>query len=832
MPLSIIDIRAEKPERQRLIASALDNPFFKTSPSSSTQRIRDFVQIQQSHEGLFKKEGEEYLSKWANKDACGEKPGDVIESAVQQSGAFASPILKPRNPTVVPRSRQAPHSDTSQANQEQNNNIAQPISSKESAPAGIGVKCTAPAADKRAKRSRSHASTTEENKENVPLDVADVEEADRAKRMAMRRERKRTKREMVKSPTPSSSSVISELPDNISESSETEACDPKKANKVHRKKTKKHKGNKVLPGTALMQKFSAQNLGQERITLKPSKNLGFLRNGRSSSNLDLQTIFKIPGRRTMQPKTKPKPSLTTDPAFSQYAFSNKKISNTSKLSVDQDSKKKSARCFKLPPHPESGSRKPGEDGLKVESKIRSSNNNTAPPSGKNSRRSDIPSQGRRASNPSSSSSEHESDVESRHSHTQPERYWSPPWVIDGELIGEPAPDHPPAAKSESSFSQVVDVSGKWGLLPNRDKEPQASRPESDTDDNPCKPDVSLEDNNSVSQPEVRSRYFVTNPVIVGHRQRQSPGVRSVSHTRVEEKKPGFPPYDDLQEALPVEQALPLTETQDSRNIAADVVSEGDQTQSDMKGSDLQNLQSSPNKGSDVDELLRRVESELYDQLPIYDINGASNDSPELIAQPINSSGCQGRVYLGTTELDPDFSFETNGQDSVNLIDTVSTPENWARRHESHNINPYSDYVEPLHQNAWSYSDDLLLEERPIYLNEFDEEELPPDGTWTWHLDAKQNSDLDPNYHFNRDEEEFPYPSDWHDEDDDQGSMIIDGGAQLLYEEMDGYLEDEAHNPLSQFNQGKALLLGMECVDGIEEGTNDLSEDFCRNHWRK
>jgi hypothetical protein len=97
-----------------------------------------------------------------------------------------------------------------------------------------------------------------------------------------RRERKRAKRAILKparAPSPSSSSSSDDLPSpnelirNVHKKpattkrtpTDSDVVDVRKSSKISSKNIKK--GKKIIPGTALMQSFSANNVGRDRITV-------------------------------------------------------------------------------------------------------------------------------------------------------------------------------------------------------------------------------------------------------------------------------------------------------------------------------------------------------------------------------------------------------------------------------------------------------------------------------------------------------------------------------------------------------------------------------------
>ncbi|THH17967.1 hypothetical protein EW146_g2938 [Bondarzewia mesenterica] len=116
--------------------------------------------------------------------------------------------------------------------------------------------------------------------------VDEESDEEHALRLVERKERKRSKRAIVEP------RVSPDLPpDNNSESSNI-------GKSGHVKKSKKQKQTKIPPGLALMHGFSATNVGNNRLTMKPSFSSGVFNKGKSSAktNVTNRHITKLKGK--------------------------------------------------------------------------------------------------------------------------------------------------------------------------------------------------------------------------------------------------------------------------------------------------------------------------------------------------------------------------------------------------------------------------------------------------------------------------------------------------------------------------------------------------------
>ncbi|KAG9048461.1 hypothetical protein FS837_012835 [Tulasnella sp. UAMH 9824] len=525
MPLSIIETNpSPPPSPPRLTLESLQHPSLQPSAEWPMRRLKNFIQGQKSHIGYYSRLGASYYQHW--KDHIDQPVGEGNTAASGPGpSAFATPILKPRAPrpalpdppqqeplTKVPRSEVQPEAlpertslqkaadDTDQAN-------LAVSKSREALRSTTNTKDQ----DNNSKKHKRQITSTK-----VPDTTKESESKgdEHEQRLAERRERRRAKRDIVKPPPPPSSS-------STSGSSVTEEARPSSPERAKKKgNTKERKGrkskSKIIPGIYLMENFSAGNLGKERLTLKPTAAVGLFNKGRSSahSGKDKATAVPVSSKSKKGKKAKAPPSMT-DLLFSEFAFlkpsksgddrnkrapleSPAKSSRTKErrqkkrivMQEETESGESVSSCSSNVSPPQSPSKARFNPTRKISkkdkvqrpvttatrrdsSKSKSQNKATLaskaglPP----------PSDSSDASGPSRKLPSNADHPEQEADTRAPDglRYLSPPWEVDGDLVGDLVPvserdeaitdkvtresPSPSAIPSE----KVIVVSGKWGL---------------------------------------------------------------------------------------------------------------------------------------------------------------------------------------------------------------------------------------------------------------------------------------------------------------------------------------------------------------------------------
>ncbi|KAG9003351.1 hypothetical protein FRB94_003174 [Tulasnella sp. JGI-2019a] len=558
MPLSTIDIPTTKPSTPpRLTATVLNHPMFK-QPVASTANLDHWIREQKSNASLHASQGHDYLAVWRQLDNPEQGGTPKASTSNQAGGAFASPILLPRT-----RKTEIKSTVTSKA-------VPRGV------PAGVVPFDQVMSVPLREKAGSSQHTSKSVNAKDKPRDTAiNVQEKENnilsfqdrdETRLAERRERRRAKREILRPPLPTSESPENESSQSSSENvPNTVALLPvvREANSKTKATSKKRKAQ-VMPGVALMERFSAKNVGQDRLTLRPSiSTLGFLNKGKSSSAGRLppplikkkKRQLKVPQEsmtefafskfalqpstnEKVKPKVKPKSkkrSLSASPAKSaKRRASHKRMlvqgradSNTSSIASESDErdvlKKREVDDKSKERH-----RKVG-DATQQQTPIMTKA--SKPKSQKQRSRSTDSSLTSTSSLPSASAfcstervARGRNDEKNRDSHATGPRYLSPPWIIDGEVIGDVVDE---GVKTEREVADarevspemtrpdpVLDLRGRWGLGGVRDPlehivAPSNAGEEIDHRGNhtPTEPnlDAGIKDNQQI--PSHRSRFF-------------------------------------------------------------------------------------------------------------------------------------------------------------------------------------------------------------------------------------------------------------------------------------------------------------------------------------
>ncbi|KAG8895172.1 hypothetical protein FRC01_012529, partial [Tulasnella sp. 417] len=492
--------------------------------------MKDFVQTQKNHSGYYSRLGASYYQNW--EELIDQPIGEGITSASGPGpSAFATPILKPRAPRpalahpppqepsiTAPTTDVQPEAPPERANPQKaaDDGIEANLAvSKSREVFGETTNTNRPVnSPKKSKRQAASA------KEPDTTKVSESNHDEHEQRLAERRERRRAKREIVKPPPPPPSSS------STSGSSVTEEGDPSSPEKPAEKKKDERKNkkgrkskSKIIPGISLMENFSAGNLGKERLTLKPTAAVGLFNQGRSSAHGGREKATAVPvsskGVKGKKAKAKAKPSMT-DLLFSEFAFlkpcksgddrkkrapleSPAKSSRTKqrlqkkRIVVQEESESgesaSSRRTSNVSPPPSPSKARPDPTRKKVikgqEKKSATAESRCESPKSK-SRSKTKPASKLQPSPPSNSSDTSGPSLPSpskvarreQGSDAQPPeglRYLSPPWEIDGDIVGDLVPvsetgeakTRPNAPRSPSPSvdvsEKVIVVSGKWGL---------------------------------------------------------------------------------------------------------------------------------------------------------------------------------------------------------------------------------------------------------------------------------------------------------------------------------------------------------------------------------
>ncbi|KAG9000436.1 hypothetical protein FRB90_011823 [Tulasnella sp. 427] len=324
MPLSILEPDPPSQPPPRLTLESLQHLFFQSSAEWPIRRLMDFVRYQKSQAEHYSRQGASYYQHWEGLIDQGANE-DVRPSSPKKLSAFATPVLQPRaaRPVCTDVARQETHSDGSNARISKQEffsksirDVAKTTRVDENAPSNLQQSTVPgdarPEQTTRTKKPRAQV-TADKNVKSVTEPVGSHDEHE--KRLAERRERRRAKREAVKAPPPPSSSGSSSKSGSSSFDKDPPSSPGpvKSQGKRQEKKNDKKKKSKsqILPGAALMEKFSAGNLGNKRLTLKPSTAVGLFSKGRSSANghADKAVAPPVPARKASKAK-KSKPPRT------------------------------------------------------------------------------------------------------------------------------------------------------------------------------------------------------------------------------------------------------------------------------------------------------------------------------------------------------------------------------------------------------------------------------------------------------------------------------------------------------------------------------------------
>ncbi|KAG8907660.1 hypothetical protein FRC01_007611, partial [Tulasnella sp. 417] len=549
MPLSIIEANpSPPPSPPRLTLESLQHPSLQPSAEWPARRMKDFVQTQKNHSVYYTRLGASYYQNW--EELIDQPIGDGITPASGPGpSAFATPILKPRAPrpslphpppqepsVAAPRADVQPEPLSERANPRKaaddmdGTNL---VVSKSREVFGNTTNMNGPVnSPKKSKRQVPSAKEPDTTKDS------ESKRDEHEQRLAERRERRRAKREIVKPPPPppSSSTSGSSVTDEEDPSSSEKPAEKKKDERKN-KKGRKSK-SKIMPGISLMENFSAGNLGKERLTLKPTAAVGLFNQGRSSAHggKDKATAVPVSSKGAKGKKAKAKPSMT-DLLFSEFAFLKpSKSGDGRKKRTPLESPAKSSRTKERRQKKRIVVQEESESGESASS--RGSSNVSPPPSPSKTRpdptrkkvvkgaekkpattetRCDSPKSKLRSKTkpaskleppPPSNSSDASgpslpspSKVARREQEADPQppeglRYLSPPWEIDGDIVGDLVPvsekgeakTRPNAPRSPSPSvdvsEKVIVVSGKWGLTrkdaANETREPQLAEETKDS----------------------------------------------------------------------------------------------------------------------------------------------------------------------------------------------------------------------------------------------------------------------------------------------------------------------------------------------------------------
>ncbi|KIO33974.1 hypothetical protein M407DRAFT_227160 [Tulasnella calospora MUT 4182] len=485
------------------------------------RRIKDFVQTQKNHSGYYSRLGASYYQNW--EDHIDEPVGEGNTAASGPGpSAFATPVLKPRasRPVLAHPPLQEPHvtaprKDTQPETLSERTNIQKTADDANKAHLAVsnsrevfGNATNTNDPVNSPKRPKRQATST---KEPDATKGSESKHDEHEQRLAERRERRRAKREIVKPPPPPPSSSSTSGSSVTGEEHPSSLEPAKKKDDAKNRKGRKSK-SKIMPGIALMENFSAGNLGKERLTLKPTSFVGLFNKGRSSahSGKDKATAVSVSSKGAKGKKAKAGPSMT-DLLFSEFAFLKpSKSGDDRKKRVPLVSPAKSSRTKQRRQKKRIVVQEESESGQSVSSQ----NNSVISPSRSHSKaRTDptrkkarkgtaqepnaaqcdspknktasasksrpvAPSDSSDASGPSLPSRSNVAHQKQDADVQPPEglRYLSPPWEVDGSLVGDLVPiSEKDAAKtlqtapkspspSVGVSEKVVLVSGKWGLV--------------------------------------------------------------------------------------------------------------------------------------------------------------------------------------------------------------------------------------------------------------------------------------------------------------------------------------------------------------------------------
>ncbi|KDQ07480.1 hypothetical protein BOTBODRAFT_608818 [Botryobasidium botryosum FD-172 SS1] len=268
-----------------LTSASLELPAFQKA--SADHSVLKFALSQQRYAHLYVVEGAKAFASWENSDVQSAKSVDIIAVDAKARDLLSSPLLRPR----------VGYNDS----HSNNRSVAPDSVVSNTSPRPVEKGGAALARAKPQKTARRDSIKGKDNKKKAPSakPAATLEEEEAKNRLAERRDRKRAKRAILKPPTPAASSTAS---------SSRSRSPPAKKRKwdcvasphdlsladMHReartgadRKTKNDTGAagkntksgrkkvKIAPGLALMQNFSAKNIGRERITVSQTPNSAF-----------------------------------------------------------------------------------------------------------------------------------------------------------------------------------------------------------------------------------------------------------------------------------------------------------------------------------------------------------------------------------------------------------------------------------------------------------------------------------------------------------------------------------------------------------------------------
>ncbi|KAG8885148.1 hypothetical protein FRB97_001966 [Tulasnella sp. 331] len=279
------DIPQAKPSTPpRLTAATLNHPMFKRAAASRLD-LSHWISGQTLNARLYATQGNDYLALWKQMDAP--EQDNILEGLRingetklteegRMGGAFASPILQPRARTFPPKAQTAEKTvkrEHQTSREVANQANCMPLTNDKT------IRTSKQSNTEHAKGKQGGSAVPTQDKENDSIELHDRNEL----RLAERRERRRAKRDILRPPKSvseslkSASSRSSNQTPNASHLSSYET-------KAHPKKTKRKKKARAIPGIALMEQFSAKNVGQDRLTMRPSASTaGYFSRGKSSS---------------------------------------------------------------------------------------------------------------------------------------------------------------------------------------------------------------------------------------------------------------------------------------------------------------------------------------------------------------------------------------------------------------------------------------------------------------------------------------------------------------------------------------------------------------------
>ncbi|KZS97979.1 hypothetical protein SISNIDRAFT_546998 [Sistotremastrum niveocremeum HHB9708] len=240
---------------------AIRGPAF--SKIDRDEYLKRYVASQKPHLPSYARDGAREYKTLAHGSDLNAAHAEDRENSVFEVRCLASPVLKPRVPNAP-----EPVADGGKSKR-----VGQAESRDEAHQKKSRQRVSARAKENRPERSLNNRE--DQTKENRPKKAdekklasssakIDTEMTEHDMRLAERRERKRARREIIKP--------------QINHSPSCSDDDGKK-----RQKGKTTKKAKISPGLALMEKFSAKNVGKERLTLKPNMNFGVFSKGKAST---------------------------------------------------------------------------------------------------------------------------------------------------------------------------------------------------------------------------------------------------------------------------------------------------------------------------------------------------------------------------------------------------------------------------------------------------------------------------------------------------------------------------------------------------------------------